>query len=127
MAIVLASVAYWAPVSFILIGDDAQPYEVKFRARFKRLKRSERQEIEGQLAKKELDDKGFLDRVLVDWELKDLRGANVPYTEVTREELTEEWDGFEIALVQAFFDAGRKVREASEQAKNSAAPSAPTT
>lgn len=127
MAIVLASVAYWAPVSFILIGDDAQPHEVKFRARFKRIKRSEREEIERLLKERELDDKAFLDRLLVDWDLEDVRGEKVPYTEATRAELVEDWDGLEIALVQSFFEAGRKVRDAGEQAKNSAAPSAPTT
>ncbi|WOI46969.1 hypothetical protein [Acidovorax sp. BLS4] len=126
MTIVLASAAYWAPARYTLVGDDAKPCHVDFRVRFKRLKRSERQALEDQLTKKEIDDKVFLDRVLTDWELKDVRGQAVPYTEATRADLVEDWDGFEVALVQAFFDAGRKSREAAEIEKNSAAPSATT-
>jgi len=126
MTVVLASAAYWAPARYTLVGDDAKPVNVDFRVRFKRLKRSERQDLETQLAQKEIDDKAFLDRVLVDWELKDVRGQVVPYTEAMRAELVEDWDGFEVAMVHAFFDAGRKSREASEIEKNSAAPSATT-
>ena len=42
MAVILASVAFWAPVTFARVGDDGTPEAVKFRARFKRLKKSDR-------------------------------------------------------------------------------------
>ena len=63
----------------------------------------------------------------MDWELKDKAGNAVPYTERQREELVEDWDGFEAALVEAYFENGRKAREAAEVAKNSEPPSATTT
>ncbi len=44
-----------------------------------------------------------------------------------KEQLCEDWDGFEAALVQAYFENGRKAREAAEVAKNSELPSATTT
>ena len=64
------------------------------------------------------------DAVLVDWELTDLTRNRIPYTSATRAEVVEEWDGIEGALVTAYFDAGRKARQATEIAKNSEAPSA---
>ena len=74
-----------------------------------------------------ITDKEFLDRLLVDWELKDKAGNSVPYTEQQRAELVEDWDGFEATLAEAYFDNGRKAREAVEVAKNSEPPSATTT
>ena len=51
----------------------------------------------------------------------------MPYTEQQRAELVEDWDGFEATLAEAYFDNGRKAREAVEVAKNSEPPSATTT
>ena len=127
MSVVLASVAFWAAARLTLVGDLGNPEIVHFKARFKRLKTSERKQLEAGLADKKITDKEFLDRLLVDWELKDKAGNAVPYTERQREELVEDWDGFEAALVQAYFDNGRKAREAAEVAKNSELPSATTT
>ena len=79
------------------------------------------------MADKKITDKEFLDRLLVDWDLKDKSGNAVIYSERQREELVEDWDGFEAALVQAYFENGRKAREAAEVAKNSELPSATTT
>ena len=158
MTVVLASVAFWAPVTYRLLGDDGQPETVQGRARYKRLKTTERKELDRRLAAGRMDerarerlkaqlqlshltaddreeikaqleatpadDKDFLDAVLVDWELTDLTRNRIPYTPVTREEVVEEWDGIEAALVTAYFDAGRKARQATEIAKNSEAPSA---
>ncbi|WP_087864670.1 hypothetical protein [Comamonas thiooxydans] len=42
MAVILASVAFWTSVTFARVGDDDKPEVLKFRARFKRLKKSER-------------------------------------------------------------------------------------
>ena len=127
MSVVLASVAFWASAQLILVGDLGKPEVVDFKARFKRLKTSERKQLEADLADKKITDKEFLDRLLVDWDLKDKSGTAVIYSEKQREELVEDWDGFEAALVQAYFDNGRKAREAAEVAKNSELPSATTT
>lgn len=127
MSVVLASVAFWASAQLILVGDLGKPEIVDFKARFKRLKTSERKQLEADLADKKITDKEFLDRLLVDWDLKDKSGTAVIYSEKQREELVEDWDGFEAALVQAYFDNGRKAREAAEVAKNSELPSATTT
>ena len=127
MSVVLASVAFWAVAQLILVGDLGKPEIVDFKARFKRLKTSERKQLEADLADKKITDKEFLDRLLVDWDLKDKSGNAVIYSEKQREELVEDWDGFEAALVQAYFDNGRKAREAAEVAKNSELPSATTT
>ena len=158
MAVVLASAAFWAPVIYKLVGDDGEPTIVNFRARYKRLKTTERKELDRRLAAGRMDERGrerlkaqlqlshltaddreeieaqlkadpandkdFLDAVLVDWELTDLTRNRIPYTSATRAEVVEEWDGIEAALVNAYFDAGRKAREAVEIAKNSGAPSA---
>ena len=127
MSVVLASVAFWAAARLTLVGDLGNPEIVHFKARFKRLKTSERKQLEAGLADKKITDKEFLDRLLVDWELKDKAGNAVPYTERQRAELVEDWDGFEAALVEAYFENGRKAREAVEVAKNSEPPSATTT
>lgn len=127
MSVVLASVAFWAGAQLILVGDLGKPEIVDFKARFKRLKTSERKQLEADLADKKITDKEFLDRLLVDWDLKDKSGNAVIYSERQREELVEDWDGFEAALVQAYFENGRKAREAAEVAKNSELPSATTT
>ena len=127
MYVVLASVAFWAGAQLILVGDLGKPEIVDFKARFKRLKTSERKQLEAGLADKTITDKEFLDRLLVDWELKDKAGNSVPYTEQQRAELVEDWDGFEATLAEAYFDNGRKAREAAEVAKNSEPPFATTT
>ena len=49
MTVVLASVAFWAPVTYRLLGDDGQPEEIKGRARYKRLKTSERRALDRRL------------------------------------------------------------------------------
>mgnify|MGYP003613085771 CR=1 FL=1 len=49
MAVSLASVAFWAPVTLALVGDDHQAEVIKFRARFKRLKKSERKALDMRL------------------------------------------------------------------------------
>lgn len=46
MTVVLASVAFWAPVTYRLIGDDGKPEVIQGRARYKRLKTSERKALD---------------------------------------------------------------------------------
>ena len=124
MAVVLASIAYWAVVEFTLVGDKGTPETIVFDARYKRLKTSERKKLDEDLKSPGIPDKEFLDRVLVDWNLKYNTGAPVIYTEATRAEAVEEWDGLESALVTAFFVNARKSHEAAAAAKNSEALSA---
>lgn len=124
--IVIASVAFWANAKLILVGDCGKPEVVEFKARFKRLKTSERKTLEASLHEKTVSDAEFLDTVLVDWDLKDRQGNNVTYTENARAEMVEDWDGLEAALVTSYFENARLSREAAAIAKNSEAPSATT-
>jgi len=123
MTVVLASVAFWAPAVLILIGDDAKPEKTHFRCRFQRLKTSERKKLDEDLREQRITDREFLDRLLVDWDLKDKQGNAIAYTPQTREALVEEWDGLEAAMVTAYFEAGRAVHSALETEKNSVEPS----
>lgn len=50
MTVILTSVAFWVPVTFARVGDDGQPEVLKFRARFKRLKKSERIALDHRIA-----------------------------------------------------------------------------
>ena len=46
MTVVLASVAFWAPVTINLPGDNGQLETLHFKGRFRRLKSSERKDLE---------------------------------------------------------------------------------
>lgn len=158
-AVVLASVAFWAPVNYTIVGDDAKPETIQGRARFKRLKTSERLQLdarfasnrmdaevrkvlrarlddpetkltrkiraqmEANLAAEPIDDDEFLSQMLVDLELKDKQGQAVMYTPAKLAELCEEWDGFETALVAAYFTARREALDPKAVEKNSGEPS----
>lgn len=158
-AVVLASVAFWAPFTYTIVGDDAQPETVKGRARFKRLKNSERTaldarlaanrmdagtrkairarlddpenkmtrkvraQMEANLAAEPIDDDEFLREMLVDLELKDKRGDSITYSIAKVEEICEDWDGFEGALVDSYFAARREALDPKAVEKNSGEPS----
>lgn len=49
MNVVLASAAFWAPGTYSLMGDDGALETVNFRARFRRLKTSERRAMDSRL------------------------------------------------------------------------------
>lgn len=53
--VVLASVAFWAPVNYTIVGDDGKPETIKARARFKRLKTSERLQMDARFASNRMD------------------------------------------------------------------------
>lgn len=118
---VIASVAIWAAVTLKLVGDEGTPEVIKFRARYRRLKTSERKAFVQKLMDKELTDADVLKLLLVDWDLKDKQGNAIAYTEATLAEMVEAWDGMEQALVTAWFDNNSANGKASE--KNSEAPS----
>ena len=158
-AVVLASVAFWAPFNFTVVGDDAKPETIKGRARFKRLKTSERRKLdarlsangldvgirksyrdrlddpvnklspkvratlEASLAAEPIDDTEFLREMLVDWELKDKRGESIPYSLSKVVEICEDWDGFDAALVNSYFNARREALDPKAAEKNSEGPS----
>lgn len=158
-AVVLASVAFWAPFTYTIVGDDAQPEIVKGRARFKRLKNSERRQLDARLAANGLDpevrkalrarlddpankltpkarttmeanlaadpidDDEFLRLMLQDLEVKDQRGQPVIYTPASLEQLCEDWDGLDAALVASYFAARREALETKAVEKNSEEPS----
>lgn len=143
MTVVLASVAFWAPCELTLPGDDGKPEIVKFRARFKRLKRSERVELERRMHASRMEyeaalrgekapasdakpimDAEVLSLVLQDLDLTDKAGKQVMYTPAVSQELAEDWDGFEAAIVGAFFKALRMQADPHEAAKNSVPQSA---
>lgn len=162
MTVVLASVAFWAPFTLALPGDDGKPELVEGRARFKRLKTSEsralsrrmrannlvpevreaiqarlddpkanfrakeRQDIEADLAAEPISDAEFLRDMLVDWDLKDTRGEIIVYAPVMRDELCEDWDGLEGALVRAYLKAREAAANPKAVEKNSEGPSATT-
>ena len=160
MTVILASIAFWAPVTFACVGDDGKPEVLKFRARYKRLKKSEREALDhsvaayhlteasrnelqkriddpktsaqqrkywqDRLAAKTLSDAEVLNDLLVDWELKDHLGQFVAYTPATRDQLSEDFDGFEGSLVTAYFDAVKKPLTVEDVEKNSEAQSATT-
>ena len=118
---VIASVAVWAAVTLKLIGDEGRPEVIKFRARYKRLKTSERKAFVQKLLDKELTDAQVLELLLIDWDLKDKTGQLIPFTSAKLAEMVEDWDGLEQALVQAWFDNNSANGKAQE--KNSEAPS----
>lgn len=160
MTVVLASVAFWAPVTYRLIGDDGQPELIQCRARYQRLKTSERKaldrrirasrltpdlragirkqldapdcnftareraEIEADLAAEPITDAQFLAALLVDWDLRDKTGQAITYTPAMKEQLCEDWDGFEAALVRGYMDAQAALLDPKAVEKNSAEPPA---
>lgn len=124
MSVVIAPPAFWMDGELRLHGDNGQPYVVKFRARFNRMKKTERIEFMRRLAAREVTDSEVVKGRLCDWEIVNMQGEKVPYTEATRDELIEEYDGLEQALAHAFFVGIGLVAGAPE--KNSEAPSATT-
>lgn len=157
MAVVFASVAFWTPVIYARIGDNHEPEVIKFKARFRRLKKSERialdrrlaattmtadlekalrariadaatpadvrSDLELQLAATPISDTEFLNELLVDWDLVGADQKLVPYSQAVRQQIEEELDGIERALVTAYFDAKRALTPEAI-AKNSGEPSA---
>lgn len=152
---VLATVAFWYPGTLALPGDDGKPEIIKFRARYKRLKKSERKaldarieanklnkdlravfrarlddkneeiaplmrdHLESVLAAKPISDAEFLREVLCDLEFSDRQGERVPYSLNAVTEIDEELDGFEAAVVGAYFNAKRAADNAKDVEKNS--------
>lgn len=143
MTVALASVAFWAACVLNLPGDDGQPEVVNYRARFKRLKRTERIELENRmhasritfeaalrgekapaLGAEPITDAEVLALVMVDLDLTDKTGTRVIYTPSTVVELSEEWDGFEKATVMGYFNALKLQADPQVAAKNSEPQSA---
>lgn len=126
MTVVIAPPAFWVSGELRLPGDDGEPFVLNFRARFNRMKKSERIEFMKRLANREVADIDVLKERLCDWELKNQQGEPVLYTEATRDQLIEDYDGLEQALAHAFFVGIGLAATAGAAEKNSVAPSATT-
>lgn len=143
MTVVLAPVAFWAPCILSLPGDDGQPVVVNYRARFKRLKRTERVELERRMHASRITyeaalrgetapaadvppitDAEIITMLMVDLDLTDKTGIRVIYTPSVVAELSEEWDGFEAATVMGYFNALKLQADPQMTAKNSGPQSA---
>lgn len=123
MSVVLASIAFWVNGQLELIGDFGKSETIEFKARFKRLKSSERKSLNERLLAGTINDAELLDLVLIDWELKSATGDFIAYTPANRSEVFEDWAGLEAQFVRTYFEAvsGKAAAE-----KNSVAPSATT-
>ena len=124
MTVVIAPAAFWVPGELRLPGDDGEPFVLKFRARFNRMKKTERIDFMKRLGAREVTDSEVVKTRLCDWEISNMQGEKVLYTEATRDELIEDYDGLEQAIAHAFFAGIGLVPGAAE--KNSVAPSATT-
>lgn len=134
MAITLAPPTFLAPGTLTVPGEDGKPLEIKFAGRFRRLPKTERQDVDKRLSKRAFEqtpeerrtpfmqeqlagplkdvepfgnDADFLDLLLKGWELKDLAGQPVEFTPENRAEVFEGLDGLEAAFVAAYFTAIR--------------------
>ena len=144
MAVILATAGFWAPCTYAVPGDDLKPLEIKFRARWKRMTRPERKELDRRLQAartvRQIDsgiptslsaaeveqqrqlaisDEQFLNELLIDWDLKDARGNPVPYSPTARNETCDQNDGLEPALVSSYFMALQALNTPKATEKNS--------
>ena len=94
----------WAPVVHGLPGDLGEVIEIKFKAKFKRLKTAAQKELHKKLAERALTDAQVLEMVLEDWDLKDSQGASIAFTPDSLVETVEDLPGVEQALVRCFFE-----------------------
>ena len=159
---VLFNQFFWVPGFIKVPGDDGNLITVNFRARFKRLKKSEREaldhrieankltpeirdgmraglddpkskysdflrkQMESVLVASPITDTEFCREVLVDLDMKDSEGKPVIYTPKVVEELDEELDGFEKAVVRAYFRVRQATANQQDVEKNSETQSGTT-
>lgn len=109
MAVIVKSDGFWQSAKLIVPGDDGKRLEVNFRCRFRRLKTSESRALMKSISDGKVTDAEVLDKLLMDWDLKDVDGNPVPIGE--RPEVVEETVGLEGACVQAYFEAFQKGAE----------------
>ncbi len=111
----------WAHVVVGLPSDLGEVIEVKFKAKFKRLKTDAQKELHKKLAERALTDPQVLEMVLEDWDLKDHEGASIAFTPDNLKDTVEELPGVEQALVRSFFEYCL-VPHKDAQVKNSLVP-----
>lgn len=80
------------------------------------------EQLKNVLTEFRITDEEILNRVLKNWEIRDVDSALVPYTEAMRDQLCEDWDGLLEAFIHAYYDAIK----GQDAEKNSATPSATT-
>lgn len=111
----------WAPVVVRLPDDLGGVIEVKFKAKFKRLKTSAQKELHQKLAARELTDPQVIQAVMEDWDLQDSEGSPIAFTPDNLKETVEDLPGTEQALVLSFFEYCL-VPHKDAQVKNSPGP-----
>lgn len=111
------STSLWAQVVVGLPSDLGEVIEVKFKAKFKRLKTSAQKDLHKKLAERSLTDPQVLEMVLEDWDLKDHEGSSIAFTPDNLKETVEDLPGVEQALVRSFFEYCLVPRK-DAQAKN---------
>lgn len=114
MTVVLASVAFWAPVTYRLIGDNGQPEIIEGRARYQRLKTSERRLLDRRIR---------ANRLTPDVRAGIRAQLDAPDCNFTARERAEVEADLAAALVRGYIAAQEAALTPPEQEKNSAAPS----
>lgn len=152
MTVQLAAPTFLHPVIYDIPGDHGERLEIKFHARFRRLKKSQRELLAKRLHRSWLagqlrnttspeiralleqhvaelgediqviTDLQICQLVLDGWQLHGLDGQPVPFDDASLEALAEDWEGIEGAIAKAYVEA--TAPRAAE--KNSGKPS-PTT
>lgn len=70
MAVILATIAFWASVTYQLPGDMGKPEKLDYKGRYKRLKTSERRRMQARLQAHRLSDDEVLERLRADKKLE---------------------------------------------------------
>lgn len=141
--------AYWADGFFVIPDQPGRPIVIDFRLRFKRLKKSEADELDRRIRINserhqaqlraivagepvpemvpEITDKEVLDAVLVDWEGFNAEdGTAAMYTVAARAQLCDDYPGMEAAMVRAWLESRHPAQQREAAIKNSEVPSGTT-
>lgn len=70
MAVILATIAFWAPVTYQLPGDMGKLEMLHYKGRYKRLKTSERRRMQARLQAYRLEDEALIARMRADKKLE---------------------------------------------------------
>lgn len=151
MSVVLTKTpAYWADAFFVLPDQPGRPMVIEFRLRFKRLRKTESEELNRRIRinsdrhqaqlramidgkpvpelQIEVTDAQVLDAVLVDWEgFTAEDGTAAMYTVAARNQLCEDYPGIEAAMVRAWLESRHPDQQRAATEKNSEPPAATTT
>ncbi len=100
-----ASDAFWYPVRVAMVGDDGRRVEHEFKARFKRLSRSDFAALIERLGAGAVDDLSLVREALLDWrDVQNEAGEALEFTPAHRDALLEVWPVLP-ALAAAYIEA----------------------